>query len=209
MNIKYFCIHHSPASERKQYLAPFIESNNLNINWIEDFLPTDECVLKHQRIFCNHSANGNYLNKSEISCFMKHRLAINNFLKSGEDHALIFEDDIEIPNFDFLNLISKTCDHFKKNKGDILFIGSMTGMDIRLSEFGSIFCSKDLTSRCAHCYLLSRDSAQKIYPLLEKIIAPFDWQLNFIIKQNNLLSCWSSPHINQRTEKGLIKSLLR
>lgn len=209
MNIKYFCIHHSPAVDRKAYLIPFFKRENIDINWIENFLPNDELINRHDDIFCEHSANGLKLNNSELSCFMKHRFAIKSFIDSDYDYAVVFEDDIEIPNFNFQDLIFKLSEKFNKQNGDIVFVGSMTGMDIDAVEFGSIFCSRNLSSRCAHCYFISKASAKKIYPFLEKIIAPFDWQLNFIIKQANLVCCWSSPHVNQRTEKGIIKSLLR
>ena len=207
--MKFFCIHHSPAIDRKEYLLPFFDQNNLNINWIESFLPTEKPVIDHKDVFSEVASNRIKLNKAEISCFMKHRQGIIEIANLNDDYGVVMEDDIEIPNFDFLPTLKKFSDEFGKMSGDILFIGSMVGMDIISENSDTVFYSPHFSSRCAHCYMISGRVAKKIYPYLEDIVAPFDWQLNMIISSLNLRCCWSTPHINQRTEKGEIKSLLR
>lgn len=207
--MKFFCIHHSPAVDRKSYLSPFFEKTLIGVQWVEEFLPTDKIVADHQEVRSEYAASNSKLNLAEISCFMKHRLAIKQIADTNNDYGVIFEDDIEIPSFDLNKMINKFALEFSQIKGDILFIGSMKGKDITAENSDSVFYSPDFRSRCAHCYMLTSESAKKIYPFLDNIVAPFDWQLNMIINHLNLRCCWSTPHLNQRTEQGKIKSLLR
>lgn len=206
--INFFCIHHSPAEERKKYLLPFFEKEKININWIEDFLPSSQEVISKTKIFSEHSANKSYLNNAEISCYLKHLKAIETIANS-EFSGVIIEDDIEIPNFSLSEYSTKVEKDLFNNNGDILFIGSFTNYDIPSNFPHEIAHEKWMKSRCAHCYLITNKTANKIYNYMSNIIAPLDWQLNYAIENFNLKCFWSKNHINQRTEKGIIPSLLR
>jgi GR25 family glycosyltransferase involved in LPS biosynthesis len=206
--IKYFCIHHSPAKERKEYLTPFFKKDNLDFNWIEDFLPSSHEVLSKEKIFNEHSANKSYLNNAEISCYLKHLKAIEIIAKSNFN-GLIIEDDIEIPNFSLNEYCTKIEKDLVDNEGDILFIGSFTNHDIPLDFPNELVHEKWMRSRCAHCYLITNKTANKIHSYMSDIIAPLDWQLNYAIQKFNLKCFWSKTHINQRTEQVIIAYLLR
>lgn len=206
--INYYCIHHSAAIERKQYLLPFFEKENLQVHWIEDFLPSSKEVADVGIINSQHSANKLFLNNAEISCYLKHLKAINTIAESNTD-GIIIEDDIEIPNFSLKNLILKIKDLFVEKNGDILFIGSFSGYDISEEFPDEIFHDEWIRSRCAHCYLITNKCAKNILDFMKNPIAPLDWQLNYAIEKFNLKCFWSKKHINQRTEKGKIASLLR
>ncbi len=204
----FFCTHHSPAVERKKYLIPFFEQDELNVNWIEDFLPNSEEVLNKNKIFSNHSANGIYLNNAEISCYLKHLKALK-LTSESNNNSLIIEDDIEIPSFSLKKYCEEIENDFVNQNGDILFIGSFTNYDLPYDFPNEIVHEKWMRSRCAHCYLLTNKAALKIYDFMSTIIAPLDWQINYAIEKFNLKCFWSKKHVNQRTEKGLIPSLLR
>lgn len=206
--INFFCVHHAPAIERKKYLFPFFEKEKLEINWIEDFLPDSQEVLNINKIFSDHSANGSYLNNAEISCYLKHLKALILTSKS-KNNSLIIEDDIEIPDFSLNKYCKKIESDFINQDGDILFIGSFTNYDIPFDFPNEIVHEKWMQSRCAHCYLITNKAAIKIIDYMSNITAPFDWQLNYAIEKFNLKCFWSKTHINQRTEKGMIASLLR
>jgi GR25 family glycosyltransferase involved in LPS biosynthesis len=188
---------------RKEYLGSF----PAEIRWIESFPPEEEFVKKYQKVYSEHSANSEFLSAAEISCFLKHRDALKKIASSEED-GLIIEDDVEIPNFPFVETINYFFSEFNKYQVDIAFIGSFTGSDICFDK-PVVIIDKSFKSRCAHCYFVSNNCAKKLAAYCEKIIAPFDWQLNYAIEDLNLVTAWTFPHINQRTEKGEIKSLLR
>lgn len=206
--INFFCIHHSPAIERKKYLIPFFEQDKLEVNWIQDFLPTSQEVLNKNKILSNHSANGVYLNNAEISCYLKHLKALK-LASESKNNSLIIEDDIEIPNFSLKEYCEGIENDFIKQHGNILFIGSFTNHDIPVDFPNEILHEKWMKSRCAHCYFITKETALKIYNFMSTIIAPLDWQINYAIEKFELKCFWSKNHVNQRTEKGKIPSLLR
>jgi GR25 family glycosyltransferase involved in LPS biosynthesis len=206
--MNFYCLHHSPAVDRKTYLLKIFDKKAIAINWVEDFLPNCNEVINQEKVFSEHAANGSYLNSAEISCFLKHLSTIKKIANSNEV-GVIFEDDIEEPDFDlksFCEYIGKYC-----NDNSIIFIGSYSGADLTPQNKNNyeIYFSKSFKSRCAHAYMLNSNTAKNILTELNKIILPFDWQLNHIIDKLNLKVGWTTPHINQRTEKGKLNSLLR
>jgi GR25 family glycosyltransferase involved in LPS biosynthesis len=204
----FYCLHHLPAIDRKIYLSNMFKKQSIEINWIEDFLPDCEKVKNQEKVFSQHAANGHYLNDAEISCFFKHAHAIEKIAHSN-DIGVIFEDDIENPDFD-LKIFCESISQYSKDNC-IIFIGSYTGADLipQNQKNYEIYFSKNFKSRCAHAYMLNSNVAKNILQELNKIILPFDWQLNHIIEKLNLNVGWTAPHINQRTEKGKLQSLLR
>jgi GR25 family glycosyltransferase involved in LPS biosynthesis len=209
MNISFFCIHHSPCVERKNYIDKHIVKNfNIPISWIHNFDPDSDDVKNQSDVFNTHSADKIKLNKAEISCFMKHRFAIRQIAESNH-FGFIFEDDIQKPSFDLHKATTYFIQEMNNNNIDILFVGSFGNYDIETNKEYEIFCNHSTKSRCAHAYILSDRCAKSLILFLDNIIAPFDWQINYAIDELNLKSCWSYPHIYQRSEKQEIKSLLR
>jgi GR25 family glycosyltransferase involved in LPS biosynthesis len=206
--IDFYCIHHALANDRKEYLLPFFNKEKLNVNWVDDFLPDSSEVKNIKTIYSIHSANKTHLNNPEISCYLKHLKAIS-LIADSNNHGIIIEDDIEIPNFEFLKYVDAVKNLFFEQNGDLLFLGSFTSHDIPENYPHEIVHEKWMQGRCAHCYLITNECAKKILSFMHEIEAPLDWQLNYAIKKFSLKCFWSKRHVNQRTEKGKIPSLLR
>ena len=204
--IPIYCLHHSPDLERKQYLLENFTTHNWH--WITDYLPTDKRILKHPRIYCEHSANKqNFLNSAELSLFYKHKLAIE-MIYQKQEFSFVVEDDIEYPNFNLEETIGIFVKLMIKQSTDILFVGSYGNCDLN-SQIPNILCNNHTLSRCTHAYILNPKCSSRLIEHLSVVKAPIDWQLNYAINDLKLKSCWSSPHIYQRTEKRKIPSLIR
>jgi GR25 family glycosyltransferase involved in LPS biosynthesis len=204
--MKFYCIHHADAVDRKKYID--IHFKYLNIKWITSYHPDSTFIQKHKRVYSKHAANHNYLNNNELSCYYKHFDAINNIVDSHED-SFVFEDDILEVDYNLIDISSAFINLINLNNCDILFVGSYGEHDINHHNEPYIYCGLSTLSRCAHAYIITYDCAKKIQNYLTNISAPFDWQLNYAISDLNLKSCWSYPHLYQRTEKNQIQSLLR
>lgn len=206
--MKYYCTHHTPATDRKQYITEnFIKTYNLNVIWIEDYLPTDIRITEHFRVFCKHAANGSFLNNAELSLFYKHKLAIE-LINNSQEFGVIIEDDIAKPDFDLVSFVTTFTKAMQDNNIELLFIGSFGQCDI-MSKKPILLCNEYTLSRCAHAYIVNPKICNKLLKHLDNVVAPIDWQLNYAIEELNLKSCWSYPHIYQRTEKHQIPSLIR
>jgi hypothetical protein len=206
--IQFFCLHHTPAVDRKEYLLPFFEKEKININWIEDYLPTSDDVTKFGKIYYENCVNRKYLNNAEISLTLKHNKAIKMLAESNYESAVIFEDDLEIPDFPLLEKIKEVNNLLISDDGDLLFIGSYGNCDLDKDFPHAIWHQPWMRSRCTHCYLITKKTAIKIQQFMSDVIAPPDWQLNIAIEKFSLKTYWARDHVYQRSEKRKIKSLL-
>jgi hypothetical protein len=202
----FYCLHHSPAKERKSYMNSFFTSNFIKPIWIESFLPEDPLVENFPKVISEHSANKHFLNKSEISLYLKHQEAFK-LIGLKNEIGIILEDDVKIPNFNLYEFCKLVAPEFLID-GDLLFIGSIEGMNIH-HETKKIISEPWMKSRCAHCYMVNPSSCDKIIDFISKPLAPFDWQLNYAIESLKLKVYWSVDSVLQMTQINEIKSLLR
>lgn len=205
MSIDFYCLHHSPAVERAEYMHSFFWREDILPEWITSFPPESEEVKDFPITFCDHSANGAFLNSAEISLYLKHQEAFKRIIEK-DNLGVILEDDIEEPDFCLKEFCDKISEQFLEEGGDLLFIGSYPEVDIK---GGLIKTASWMQSRYAHCYMVNPKSAPKILEYTKKPLAPFDWQLNYAILKFGLKVYWSVPAVYQRTAQNKIPSLLR
>jgi GR25 family glycosyltransferase involved in LPS biosynthesis len=202
----FYCLHHTPALERKEYMNLFFHKFDINPIWIESFLPNEDQVKNFKKVFNENSANSSFLNDAEISLYLKHKKCFES-IKENNRVGVILEDDVEIPDFNFKELCDSIAQEFL-NDGDLLFIGSIEGMNINDPNH-KIVSQPWMRSRCAHCYMVNPKRSEEIYDFICNIKAPFDWQLNYAIENLKLKVYWSVNSVSQRTQLKKINSLLR
>jgi GR25 family glycosyltransferase involved in LPS biosynthesis len=206
--MKYYCIHHDKALDRKEYILKNIANDyELEITWIASYDPESDIIKYYSDVPSEHAANKKVMNKAELSCHMKHQLAISLIYES-DDYGFVFEDDIKKPSFDFLNTINIFQQKMIEERCDLLFVGSFGSYDLCF-DVPTILCNERTKSRCAHAYIVNPKIAQKLSNYLKVITNTLDWQLNHAIDYLGLRCGWSYPHIYQRSEKKEIISLLR
>lgn len=205
--MKYYCLHHSPAKERKDFLLPIFKKQEIDVEWIEEFLPNCDIVLNHPKVPYVHAANKNFLNNAELSLVFKHCLAIEKIC-SINDYAIIFEDDLDDFDFKLKDILPHWISQFEEIHGDILWIGSVPYKNLPTNII-TVYNNTFTKDRCSHCYMIHSRTANKVIDFYKDIKAPSDWQWNLAIDYFNLKSCWSFPHIYQRTDRNKLKSLIR
>lgn len=209
--MQYYCLHHTPSTERKKYLINLFDRQEISPEWIEDFLPDSDEVINFPTTKCIHSANPTgELNRAEISLCLKHVKALEK-ISTINDYGIIFEDDIDNPSFAIKEVLPILIDKLIHINGDILWIGSINTLHIQPKNSSDIivYSSSQTKSRASHCYAIHSDVCKKVLEYYRDIKAPSDWQWNYTIDYFKLKSCWSYPHILQRSEQGTINSLLR
>lgn len=201
--MKIYCLHHTPAKERKEILLKSFERKGFNdVEWIENFLPQD---IKKENLQINHP-----LNDAALSLYLKHQYAIEKAYYSGIDRFVILEDDIMLPEFATLDYFEKAYDQFLNMDGDILNIGTAYGMaPRRIQNDVLVYHESHFTTRCAHAYAISKKCLEKILPEFNNINDAWDWKLNHLIDQFHLKSCYVEPGLRQASLDGDYNSLLR
>jgi hypothetical protein len=196
--MKYFCIHHTPLTDRKEYLSERFKTLNLDVEWVTGFLP-DEITIPEGACFKN---------KAEYSLYLKQQYCIEQQVKNNYRHIIIFEDDVLLDN-DFNEHIDICLKEFTEMNGDLLFLGICCGIQpSTIVPNKRVYWEPGFLSRCAHCYLVTLSTAKKIHNHLYTDILAYDYKLNNIILHENLKSCFGEPGIHQGTQGGKYPSSL-
>lgn len=130
------------------------------------------------------------LSPAEIGCALSHKKAYAEFLKSGDDFGLIFEDDVIGDDFG----IKKASDYAKLIPKDaILILGGQDGLDGRFSAFGKrikdelFLVSKHSFGSIyrAACYIVTKQSASALLKTQENAPCTADlW--SYLLSKDNL-----------------------
>jgi GR25 family glycosyltransferase involved in LPS biosynthesis len=194
--------HHPPLTERRLYFEQRMKLLEIDFVVIDKFGPKEVGGVFNKR---------HLISDAEISLYLKHIYAFKMAM-SSEQHiwTLILEDDCEIEP-DMPEIIHSALSlHFDGEGIDMIWFGVCC--DLHAKADGMLAYSDTaafpLTTRCTHCYALTRGAAKKI--LLSAHLCnfdkPIDHKLNDIILAEKLRVAWYEPGIPQ---VGQFKSSLR
>lgn len=123
------------------------------------------------------------LKNSEISLVIKHFNAIELFLQSVSDYALILEDDVHFINN---NISMKEVIYSAPDDFDVLFLGGPLQMDFfDIKEtYGNYVLVGHPSTNTTSSIVYSRLAATKLYKSYQMrgFCLPLDWQLNYFFE---------------------------
>lgn len=205
--MKFFCLHHKPATDRRDRLDECFSHHSMEVEWIELFQPEeiDFTTLN----LSNRIHNDQALSEGEISLYMKHRHVIELQKSYEYSDVIIMEDDVILPyDWNMKNYFNQCLEEFDSMQGDILNIGTAFNFSPYLTTPDRlVYHEKHFTTRCAHCYSISNRCIDRVLGDLYTIDDAWDWKLNHLIEKYNLKSCYVEPGIHQFSLDG--GSLLR
>lgn len=159
--------------------------------------------------------------KSSIGCSISHISVWKTFLKSNQQYAVIFEDDITFDSTDLKSDISFYLSNTPTNF-DILYLGCFgsdpnntffnTTMDLlnvscKFSQINN-YIIKPRVALALHAYILSRSGAQKLVNLLDgKIHNHIDLCIQTLAKQNLISTYVTNPRLIFQTSTDTTPSL--
>ena len=193
---KIYCLHHLPAVERKNKMLTIFSALDLDVEFIEGYLP--EQVIQHE----------GFKNIAESSLYYKHYHCFKDQVQHGYKNILIIEDDATIPA-NFIPFTGRCMQEFLAMKGDLLMIGGCCGIhppNVTPDRF--VYHQPDFRTRCTHCYVVNESCVKYLADHMEEKYRTIDFKLNQLITDGNLKSCYVEPQVHQDSQKGLYKSLL-
>ena len=119
------------------------------------------------------------LTTGDLSVLSKHLKALNDFLQGSDDCLLIMEDDVIISSQGILNLHKL----IQKLSFDFIDIAGGDGLlvqhhDVNILDTFFLENKKNLSTRTACAYLVSRNSAYQLMMILKNPVMPIDWSLS-------------------------------
>lgn len=167
------------ATDRMEHMQSELERIQLNYTRIEAVLgdklaePIKDFNERRFKI-----RTGKHRNKREIGCYFSHMKALQCFLRSSSEYALILEDDINLPS-NLTQLIEAAITH--GSKWDLLRLSSSReGAYLRIAQL-------DETHRLAYntkvlkntgAYLINRSAAEKCLDHMLPMSLPYDVALD-------------------------------
>lgn len=199
--IPVFVIGSGRADRRRFMDEQLAKSGFSNVTWLE--APNKPEVPRE--LIAALKSRSSLMTEGEFSCTLKHYLALQMFLKTDSDHAVICEDSIEIHG----NLFRRVRTYLTLLPGtfDILFEGDLMkipGIRGEYENFGSEEFSIMKMDRKAsdwaagatngaNCYLISRKAASRVTKNFFPFDKVIDHYLNDIILRERLNVFWPIP----------------
>lgn len=236
---KIFVCHHKPLVHRKKNLQNFFDNNDIDVEWIENYLPEeikqdynnliglDELERnpisynisdERYKLFPgwfghikNFSNNKRDVTIPELSLYLKQKECFEKHIKKKYKNILILEDDIIFPN-NFLEYLNKCILEFESHipKLDCLIIGSCCGFKSNnIKSNKFVYYDESNLTRCAHAIVYTLNASEKIYKNLHPINWPIDFKLNEIIIKESLKVGWVEPPLQQASHLNLDKSTIQ
>jgi glycosyl transferase family 25 len=228
MKLKTYIIHYTKLNERKKNILSILKNTDCDYEFIEEYdkenlkdnlyyFP-DESKFdeKIKNLWDSKIHSFRILNPGEISCTIKHILALEKVANQDGEYALILEDDAIPIEKNFFNevesLIQKAPDDW-----DSIFIGAGCGLDFMNQKLKDSYLINDKfakvphpSTNCAEAYLIKKESAKKIYDSIIPFQLVSDWELAYQFYKLNMNVYWSIPPLfYQGSKSGEYESELR
>lgn len=226
---KIYIVHYTKLKDRYDHIMPFLEKCNIPYEFIrdydqeelideniKDFYLADNELFTHKIQYSYSFLNSKFriLNKPEISCTIKHLIAIKKLSEECKNFGLILEDDVVF--YENFNKNYKKCIDLTPSDWDAIFLGDGCGehfQALKLSQSKKINDSCYLinhpATNCAEAYMLKSNVAKNIY----KSAIPFqlvsDWEIAYNLHKIDAKIYWWYPSlVTQGSRNGKYKSTL-
>jgi len=225
---KIYIIHYTKLDERKKNISAYLDNISIPYEFITDYDQDDLSEVKNK--FYNNDLESFYndiqpyemiygnieyrsLSDAEISCTMKHIIAIKK-LSEECNVGLILEDDAIPYDLDFIDEANKSI--YETPEGwSAIFIGNGCGDDFINSKSKSkisntIYRVSHPATNCAEAYILNKKSAKMLYDNILPFQQISDWILGCLFYKFDMEIYWRIPSLlYQGSISGKFKSTLR
>jgi len=198
VDIKYYCLHHTPLNDRREFLEERFSTLKLDVEWVVNYQPETLSFPESSR----------FRNLGEYSLYLKHQYCFEQQIKNNYKYIVIIEDDALLPD-DFNEHLKLSLIEFEQLQGDLLFLGICC--DIKppiIYPDKKVYWEPGFLTRCTHCYVTTLSTAHRMLKHFNANQMAADYKINDIIRIENLKSCYVEPGIHQGSHGGKFKGSL-
>lgn len=202
MNAGIFVVSLERAKRRRTYIQSHLQSLNLKYTMVDaiDGLSVDENILYSQANMERVKQSPYWLTKGAIACALSHKKALDAFIDSPFDIALILEDDVVLPS----NIKTLMLDIYKTiGDSDIVLLYYTALRGAFLSKTGCINITSGallypielLQFGAATAYVIGKEAAKKMSDTIIPVSAAADsW--DYFYKHN----CYKNVYLHYPME---------
>jgi GR25 family glycosyltransferase involved in LPS biosynthesis len=196
----YICHWNKLIDRKKHVLNQLITNNITNYSFVELYDKNNwnkqDIQKEYPIIFEKTKRDRRHLKMSEISLLLKHCWCIKDAFDKNYQSIMILEDDIILCN-NFIYYFNK----FKSqlpHDWDCCWVGGCCGLN-SLNTTASCNVYSSQTSRCCHCYIISKRCINKLINEIKNIDEGIDWYYNDIIPRLKLNAFWFEPSLAEQS----------
>lgn len=226
--MKTYIIHYTKLKERRESILSLLSNTNFDYEFIleydKEYLDGNSYYDANKVKFGEKIKNlwdgqvhkFRILNDAEISCTIKHILAIEKIANQDDDVGLIFEDDVLPIENNFAAQIEHLIE-VAPNNWDAIFMGVGCGIDFMNQKLVNSHIINEKfaqvnhpATNCAEAYLLTKEAARRIYESIIPFQLVSDWELAYQFYNLDMNVYWSIPPLfYQGSKSGQYNSTLR
>lgn len=153
------------------------------------------CEEYFNLIKCLYSKTFLLMTPGEVGCALSHMKAYEHLIRSGDECALILEDDV-IGNDENIEKVQNLLPELLKSYGDnfVWIVGGMEGLSkkyfyVKKTTVPDVYTVHKLSKRYIYravCYVVTKSIAKQILENQRKCLAVADWW-NFILPRNTVI----------------------
>ena len=206
LNCDVYIAHYSPLTDRLDFMSAQMQHFGIDFKIIDEEPPNgwiiDDIDARRKKLDCFNGDSSRPMSLAETSLAWKHFNFIKNAANSSRP-SLVLEDDALL-SANFVEIVNKI---LEIKEWDVIFPGS--GCNLRRQGSGLIRVQHP-ASKCTDSYLLTPDSAKKLYTTMqERIDIAIDWELSYQMMIHDLKVFWLEPPIvMQLSQNGTFQSAI-
>jgi GR25 family glycosyltransferase involved in LPS biosynthesis len=226
---KIYIIHYTKLKDRYESILPFLENckipyefildydqDNLNEQTLKKFYLGDSNRFLEKIQYSYNFLNPQFriLNNPEISCTIKHFIAIKKLSEECSNFGLILEDDVVF--YENFNDRYKHCMNMTPSNWDSIFLGNGCGEQFQALKLSQSIKINDCcylvnhpATNCAEAYMLRPEIAKKIYDSAIPFQLVSDWEIAYQLHKIDAKTYWWYPSlVTQGSRNGKYQSTL-
>ena len=223
-----YIIHYTKLKDRKNSILSFLSKTDYKYEFITQYdkeeidghkfyQPNKKMFNKKVKPLWDTKTNKfRILLPGEISCGIKHILAIEKIANQEEEFGLILEDDAIPIESDFSDKIRHLV-NTAPDDWDSIWVGVGVGISFRNRKLKESSLITDTLAKvphpstnCSEAYLLKKESARRIYESIIPFQLAYDWELAYQFYKLDMNVYWStSPLFYNGSNDGQYNSELR
>ena len=189
MNINFYVINLDRSFERLELMSSQLSSQKIDLERIPAIDGMNIKISDEADDATCRSEMGRSIQPGEVGCFLSHIKALQTFISSNSDFAVILEDDAIISS-EFSNRIMDLCSFITKNKHSSLCSINLGPSDYKYTT--NIISLSGMNLMKAHRFpmlatgiLWTREGAALVLSQKGKVKYPYDNYLRIILTKNS------------------------
>lgn len=192
--------------DRINYITKILKDHGIDFEIVSAILAKDIDI--RDLISKNIVSKKAKVTKNQVACYLTFKKTLDNFLSTGSDKCILFEDDLKAPKIgiNYYEKIRQLLEETPKDF-DIIYMGRCYDNCCRDQKITKNV-SRCFEPKCNHAVIISKKGAEKLKNILKTLPDAKDITISRSISKGDLIAYAATPALFYQDRKN-VKSTLR